>query len=216
MRVNKRFGPTFALLLVVGCAVQISCGACRPQICDEDIHRDLAYKGPCVASVEQSGGEVYVAISRQCPWERLVNLAIFRGLQPGMTDQEARRVLGPPDEEGMHARGPFWSYRRQEGTVTISYEDQGSSLLVDRWWLLSAQVRAQPEEYIAQEVLARLPKKETGVDVIVLNGCGHPMVDLNLSNGLVREVAWLRNAGSWRPEAERAPFCRSCGDPSDR
>lgn len=73
-----------AFLILAGVSVN-GCGACRPNSCPEDRYVDMDFVGQCIASVERHGARIEIGTRRECPWERLVNLDVFRGFRPGMS-----------------------------------------------------------------------------------------------------------------------------------
>lgn len=207
MRCTKfaRMGLHLVLLLVL--VAHMGCGACRPRVCQEDVHRELGFTDPCVTGVRRSSHEVYLSTDRRCPWESLVNLDVFAGFRPGMTAKEAQRLIGPAWKMEKGSAGDFWKYQRPEGIVTVSHEDQGASLFIDYWWLLSAEPRSSsPNRLLAKEVLEHIPKDQEHSDIVILNGCGFPMVSIQIVKGEVRRIDWIQNPGSWRPPTERAQF----------
>ncbi len=199
-------------------ATLLGCGDFRPESCAEDGLRDLAYTGPCVAGVRQHGrNEFYVSSRPRCAWERMVNLTYFEGFRPGMTNLEARRLHGTPTSVERNGRTAIWNFQRPMGTVSISLEDQGSSLLVDRWWLLSAYPLNQaPAQSLSAEVLQSVGSRGNDFQIVILNGCGFPAAEISFERNRVARIRWLENAGSWHSRMASFDGTREASDGDSR
>ena len=175
--------------------------ACRPSLCPEAKHIDDDYRGPCVAKVERQEGARQITVSPHplCPWPRLVDLGIFKGFKPGMTFEEARQVLGPPDAEVERGGERLWRYQQPYATVQIGHEDQGSGIIpFYYWWTLRAFPKDPSlEAFFNIEVVVRLPRNQDPYEVFVLNQCGLTMVGVTIEMGKIKSVEWTRNPGSY-------------------
>jgi hypothetical protein len=181
----------------------LSCRLLDTQECSEDRFARREGTGPCLARVDRHMSSITVTPRRECEWEKLVDLRVFSGFKPGMTFREARSAFGDPDAKGHNSWGPFWKYQRPLGVVQVGDEDQGSTILpVDRLWVLRAYpADSRPEAWLSKEVIPHLPLNEEHLEVVILNGCRYPMIELILERGRIKLVTWIKNPGSYHPPA---------------
>lgn len=173
--------------------------SCRPEVCPEAIVAKRQFNGRCLGKVNYEPDRRWVDVSpvAGCSWTNLVDLSIFAGFQPGMTIREARRRFGIPDEEFESGPNQFWRYHRERAVVQIGHEDQGSTFFTYRWWVLRAYPTDRSAEAIfPPDVVARLPMPEQPHEVVILNQCGLPMLQVIMKGREVRLVTWIDNPGS--------------------
>ena len=127
-----------------------------------------------------------------------MDIPLLDGFWPGMTIKQARKAIGPESSEGTSRSGRFWLYERPKGTIRISLEDIGSTILpVDRKWRLLAIPRDQRIEAVfAPEIVRQIPSDLVDYEAVVLTQCGVPAVHVDVAKGRVSRVHWSRNRGS--------------------
>ena len=190
-----RTTATMTALLIFMVAIS----ACRPKVCPEAAAATKLFEGNCVGRVEYLAEYRRVNISPKasCSWTNLTDLSIFEGFRPGMTIKSAREQLGEPDEELERDGNRFWRYSRKKGDVQIGHEDQGSTFFTYRWWVLRAYPADRSAEAIfSPDVVSRLPMPEHPYEVVILNQCGLPMLEVIMKGREVQLVTWINNPGS--------------------
>lgn len=173
--------------------------SCRPEVCPEAIVAKKQFIGQCLGKVDYDPDRWRVNVSpvAGCSWTNLADLSIFAGFQPGMAISQARRQFGTPDEEAESGTNQFWRYHREKAVVQIGHEDQGSTFFAYRWWVLRAYPADRSAEAIfSPDVVSRLPMPEHPHEVVILNQCGLPMLEVIMKGREVQLVTWIDNPGS--------------------
>jgi hypothetical protein len=131
-------------------------------------------------------------------WRRCVDITLLEGFWPGITLKQARTTFGPEDSKGASSKGQFWLYERPKGTIRISLEDIGSTILpVDRKWRVRAIPRDQRIEAVfGPELVGQIPSGLEDFEAAVLNQCGYTAIQVTVKGGKVTRIDWLPSPGS--------------------
>ncbi len=183
-------------------------GTCRPTDCPAEPADSRATSAVCRGTLEDRAGYLHRLVFRPLSgssWKRCVDISLLEGFWPGMTIRQARKVIGPENSEGRSRFGTFWLYERPGGTIRISLEDIGSTILpVDRAWRLSALPRDRRIEAVfGPEIVGKIPSGLTDYEAVVLTQCGVPAIHVDVKSGRVARVAWNRNRGSMPSPREK-------------
>jgi hypothetical protein len=84
------------------------------------------------------------------------------------------------------------------GAVRVAREDHGSTFLpVDRVWMLRGFPKDRsPRSVLSSEIVSRLPAKVPQLEVVVMNNCNLPALEVRLASGQIEMVTWIDNPGS--------------------
>lgn len=131
-------------------------------------------------------------------WERLIDLAIFDDFWPGMTGEEAERVVGPADQMLGDGGEQSWTYRRPGAQVVVAHKSKGS-FIGGWWWRLDAYFdpALRPAKLLHESIVEVLPASDHGYTVVIMNNRDHPAVFVSIDeNGHIIHLDWTNNRGS--------------------
>lgn len=136
--------------------------------------------------------EIYSSVN----WPELIHTDLFQGFKPGMTFKDAVRLVGPPDKTGKGLWGPYYEYRRPNGSVRVSFETIGSGTMGAEFtkWRLTAFPNERSIDTIFHPILReRLEadfRKQTEIIILAPNG-EHPAVQVTIRDDQVYSIEWL-------------------------
>ncbi len=194
-RCARRLSALAALSLAFGIA------GCKPIDCPGEPTNPNAVSARCSGTLEDQGYELHTLVFRPQPgasWRQCVDMRVLEGFWPGMTIGEARTAIGPENATGTSSTGRYWLYERPAATIRISLEDIGSTFLpVDRQWRIRAIPRDHRIEAVfRQELASQIPPGISNYEAVILTQCGVPAISVDVRNGRVSRIDWIRNRGS--------------------
>ena len=146
--------------------------------------------------------EVFVELESGHNYTEFFDTGFFDGLQPGITLDEARSILGSPDSIRRTEDGEiFAEYVRERARIELSYQNYPSWGSSWKW-----KVRAFPESsmlscHLPETVLRHLDSTRPS-SITLLNPDGTPGVTIWTKGGEVDYVLWVNSMGSKRPRAQ--------------
>jgi hypothetical protein len=154
--------------------------------------REVAAEPP-LAKVRHAGPTLAVYPAAGVDWKSLIDLRVFETLRPGMTFDEARAHLGPPDQTSSNSMGPYIAYRRPWGELQVGHERQSSGGTSYEVWALHAYpTRSTAKDFLHPSVLKYLDPRAERLEVFLTKD-ETTVLQVVLLRGLrVRSINWLK------------------------
>jgi hypothetical protein len=119
----------------------------------------------------------------------LVDLNVFAGLQPGLTDTEAKLRFGPPTRITKDYSGTFYHYDINGRSVALAHLESSSMGATWEDWCIYAYPKNPTTTDVFREPITSALKHRSGdVVLMVFSGDRDMRVSANLKNGSLTEI----------------------------
>ena len=137
-----------------------------------------------------------IVVHPSVPWPELVHTELFQGFKPGMTFEDARKIVGPPDKIGKGLWGPYHEYRRPTGSVRVSFETTGSGITGAKFskWRLTAFPHNGSISRVLDPVLQKRLSHDfpSQAEIVIMASNGeHPAANVVIKDKQVDSIEWL-------------------------
>jgi hypothetical protein len=147
---------------------------------------------PPLARVTYAGPSLSVYPAAGVDWKSLIDLP-FEALRPGMTFDEARARLGPPDVTSRNSMGPYIAYRRPWGSLQVGHERQSSGDASYEFWSLRAYpVHSTAKDFLHPSILKYLDPQAERTEVFLTRN-EETVLQVILLRGLqIQSINWFK------------------------
>lgn len=147
-----------------------------------------------LSSAEVSDKEIYVEVAPSADAETLLPRGLFGGLSPGVTELEAGKLLGAPDEvvpDRVRHRDTIYRYNRSEGSIeVVRHVSESQGVTTIRWLLRACPINRLLETHLHAGIVDLIEQQPQARALVVLRQEGTPLFEVEIRQGMISCFYW--------------------------
>ena len=141
-----------------------------------------------------SRGAISVLLAPNVALGSVVELADFKGIEPGMRVEEAERVAGKPPFSERLFNAPAFTFALAGGRVSLVKRTVESEAPArEKWEVYAFPEGRKLEQLLSGRILSQLPNLTRRPTISVVGGAGQGLVSFTLTGENVQHIYWGRS-----------------------